>query len=31
VPVVTIMVLDLVPERRGLASSLQAVVASVAN
>jgi len=31
VPVVTILVLDLVPERRGLASSLQAVVASVAN
>jgi DHA1 family bicyclomycin/chloramphenicol resistance-like MFS transporter len=31
VPVVTIMVLDLVPERRGLASSLQAVVGSVAN
>jgi MFS transporter, DHA1 family, multidrug resistance protein len=30
-PVVTIMVLDLAPERRGLASSLQAVVASVAN
>ena len=31
VPVVTIMVLDLAPERRGLASSLQAVVGSVAN
>jgi DHA1 family bicyclomycin/chloramphenicol resistance-like MFS transporter len=31
VPVVTLMVLDLVPERRGLASSLQAVVGSVAN
>ena len=31
VPVVTIMVLDLVPERRGLASSLQAVVGSIAN
>lgn len=31
VPVVTIMVLDLVPDRRGLASSLQAVVGSVAN
>jgi DHA1 family bicyclomycin/chloramphenicol resistance-like MFS transporter len=31
VPVVTIMVLDLVPERRGLASSLQAVVGSLAN
>lgn len=31
VPVVTIMVLDLAPDRRGLASSLQAVVASVAN
>ena len=31
VPVVTILVLDLVPERRGLASSLQAVVGSVAN
>jgi MFS transporter, DHA1 family, multidrug resistance protein len=30
-PVVTIMVLDLAPERRGLASSLQAVVGSVAN
>ena len=31
VPVVTIMVLDLAPDRRGLASSLQAVVGSVAN
>jgi DHA1 family bicyclomycin/chloramphenicol resistance-like MFS transporter len=31
VPVVTLMVLDLVPERRGMASSLQAVVGSVAN
>ncbi|HWP20918.1 MAG TPA: multidrug effflux MFS transporter [Burkholderiaceae bacterium] len=31
VPVVTLMVLDLFPQRRGLASSLQAVVASVAN
>jgi DHA1 family bicyclomycin/chloramphenicol resistance-like MFS transporter len=31
VPVVTIMVLDLVPTRRGLASSLQAVVGSIAN
>jgi len=31
VPVVTIMVLDLAPERRGLASSLQAVIGSVAN
>jgi MFS transporter, DHA1 family, multidrug resistance protein len=31
VPVVTIMVLDLVPDRRGLASSLQAVIGSVAN
>jgi DHA1 family bicyclomycin/chloramphenicol resistance-like MFS transporter len=31
VPVVTILVLDLVPERRGLASSLQAVVGSAAN
>ncbi|MCU0939640.1 MAG: MFS transporter, partial [Burkholderiaceae bacterium] len=29
VPVVTIMVLDLAPERRGLASSLQAVVGSL--
>ncbi len=31
VPVVTIMVLDLAPERRGLASSLQAVIGSAAN
>ena len=31
VPVVTLAVLDLVPERRGMASSLQACVASVAN
>jgi MFS transporter, DHA1 family, multidrug resistance protein len=31
VPVVTIKVLDLVPERRGMASSLQAVVGSAAN
>jgi len=31
VPVVTIKVLDLVPERRGMASSLQAFVGSVAN
>ncbi|ODS95243.1 MAG: Bcr/CflA family drug resistance efflux transporter [Lautropia sp. SCN 69-89] len=31
VPVVTLMVLDLFPTRRGMASSLQAVVASVAN
>ncbi len=31
VPVVTLMVLDLYPERRGMASSLQAVVGSVAN
>jgi DHA1 family bicyclomycin/chloramphenicol resistance-like MFS transporter len=30
-PVVTLMLLDLVPERRGLAASLQAVVGSVAN
>jgi DHA1 family bicyclomycin/chloramphenicol resistance-like MFS transporter len=30
-PVVTLMLLDVVPERRGLASSLQAVVGSVAN
>jgi DHA1 family bicyclomycin/chloramphenicol resistance-like MFS transporter len=28
---VTLMVLDLVPERRGMASSLQAVVGSTAN
>jgi DHA1 family bicyclomycin/chloramphenicol resistance-like MFS transporter len=31
VPVVTIKVLDLVPDRRGMASSLQAFVGSVAN
>jgi len=31
VPVVTLMVLDLFPDRRGMASSLQAVVGSVAN
>ena len=31
VPVVTLMVLDLAPQRRGLASSLQAVIGSVAN
>ncbi len=31
VPVVTLMVLDLAPERRGMASSLQACVGSVAN
>lgn len=31
VPVVTLMVLDLVPERRGMASSLQACVGSMAN
>ncbi|MDR2128065.1 MAG: multidrug effflux MFS transporter [Burkholderiaceae bacterium] len=31
VPVVTLMVLDLYPERRGMASSLQAVVMSAAN
>ncbi len=31
VPVVTLMVLDLVPERRGMASSLQACVGSAAN
>ena len=30
-PVVTIKVLDLAPDRRGLASSLQAFVGSVAN
>lgn len=30
-PVVTLMVLDLAPERRGMASSLQACVGSVAN
>jgi MFS transporter, DHA1 family, multidrug resistance protein len=31
VPVVTLLVLDLYPQRRGLASSLQAVIASTAN
>jgi DHA1 family bicyclomycin/chloramphenicol resistance-like MFS transporter len=31
VPVVTLMVLDLVPQRRGLASSMQACVGSLAN
>jgi DHA1 family bicyclomycin/chloramphenicol resistance-like MFS transporter len=31
VPVVTLLVLDLVPERRGMASSLQAFVGSTAN
>jgi len=31
VPVVTLMVLDLVPERRGMASSLQAFIGSMAN
>lgn len=31
VPVVTIMVLDVAPDRRGLASSLQAVIGSAAN
>ena len=31
VPVVTLLVLDLVPERRGMASSLQAFIGSVAN
>jgi len=31
VPVVTLMVLDLVPERRGMASSVQAFIASTAN
>ena len=31
VPVVTLMVLDLVPERRGMASSMQACVGSIAN
>jgi len=30
-PVITLMLLDVVPERRGLASSLQAVIGSVAN
>ena len=31
VPVVTLLVLDLVPERRGMASSLQACIGSTAN
>ncbi|MBC7604760.1 MAG: multidrug effflux MFS transporter [Ramlibacter sp.] len=31
VPVVTLLVLDMVPERRGMASSLQAVIGSTAN
>ena len=31
VPVVTLLALDIAPERRGLASSLQAVIASTAN
>jgi len=31
VPVVTLLVLDEVPERRGLASSLQACIGSAAN
>jgi DHA1 family bicyclomycin/chloramphenicol resistance-like MFS transporter len=31
VPVVTLLVLDQVPERRGMASSLQACVGSAAN
>jgi MFS transporter, DHA1 family, multidrug resistance protein len=31
VPVVTLLVLDMAPDRRGLASSLQAVIASTAN
>ena len=31
VPVVTLMVLDLAPDRRGLASSLQAFIGSAAN
>jgi DHA1 family bicyclomycin/chloramphenicol resistance-like MFS transporter len=31
VPVVTLLVLDQVPERRGMASSLQAAVGSLAN
>lgn len=30
-PVITLMLLDVVPERRGLASSLQAVIGAVAN
>ena len=31
VPVVTLMVLDLVPDRRGMASSFQACIGSMAN
>ena len=31
VPVVTLLVLDLYPERRGMASSLQAFIGSAAN
>jgi DHA1 family bicyclomycin/chloramphenicol resistance-like MFS transporter len=31
VPAVTLMVLDMVPERRGMASSLQAFIGSMAN
>jgi len=31
VPVVTLLVLDMFPDRRGLASSLQAVIAAIAN
>jgi DHA1 family bicyclomycin/chloramphenicol resistance-like MFS transporter len=31
VPVVTLMVLDLVPERRGMSSSVQAFIGSMAN
>jgi DHA1 family bicyclomycin/chloramphenicol resistance-like MFS transporter len=31
VPVVTLMVLDLVPDRRGMASSVQAFIGSMAN
>jgi len=31
VPVITLMVLDLVPERRGMASSFQAFIGSMAN
>jgi len=31
VPVVTLLVLDLVPERRGMASSFQACIGSAAN
>jgi len=31
VPVVTLMVLDLVPERRGMASSVQACIGALAN